>query len=411
MRAGTQALLDALLYEGYALYPYRANALKNRRRESLHALAAPGDEGRTALRCDCLVSADAEAVRVLVRFLRDVQRRVEAADAPGVPLRVLQVDGVPHHPWNEGEACQLELGPVALDRLGDGEASLPFRVGPAQDVEDLVDRAGRVVGRFVRTRGETSGVLRVAAGPAEGAPSFRRLRVTLENTTDDPSRPPEARRLEAAHVVLSGEAATFASVQDPPPGLEAAAEACQSRGAWPVMLGPPGAQDAVLLTPVILLDHPRVAPESPGDFFDATEIDEMLALRVRTLLPAELAEARATDPRARAAVDRALALGPEGLAPLHGAIRPPPAPGPGTRVRLRPRRRADALDRDLDGRLARVLGTETDLDGNTYVTVALDDDPGAHLAEAGVPGHRFFFYPEEVEPLARAEAPDEGEVG
>ena len=60
----------------------------------------------------------------------------------------------------------------------------------------------------------------------------------------------------------------------------------------------------MLSSPIILYDQPAVAPESPGDLYDATEIDEILALRVLTLTDDEKAEARATDPRAAAIVDR-----------------------------------------------------------------------------------------------------------
>ncbi len=61
--------------------------------------------------------------------------------------------------------------------------------------------------------------------------------------------------------------------------------------------------DAVLVAPIILGDHP-VAPESAGDLFDATEIDEILTLRIMTLTDDEKAEARGTDPRAAAILDR-----------------------------------------------------------------------------------------------------------
>lgn len=71
----------------------------------------------------------------------------------------------------------------------------------------------------------------------------------------------------------------------------------------------------------------------------------------------------------------------------------------GSRVRLRPRSRADMLDTALDGRLATVEGVEEDDEGHLHVAVTLDDDPGRDLGEARLPGHRFFFPVEEVEPL------------
>ena len=81
--------------------------------------------------------------------------------------------------------------------------------------------------------------------------------------------------------------------------------------------------DAVLVAPIILGDHPSIAPESAGDLFDATEIDEILTLRVMTMTEQEKAEARGTDPRAAAILARCDAMSPEELARLHGARRDP----------------------------------------------------------------------------------------
>jgi hypothetical protein len=72
----------------------------------------------------------------------------------------------------------------------------------------------------------------------------------------------------------------------------------------------------------------------------------------------------------------------------------------GDRVRLRPRGRADILDLALAGKTATVEAIEQDFDGRTYLAVTVDDDPGRDLGALRQPGHRFFFSPEEVEPLS-----------
>ena len=76
-----------------------------------------------------------------------------------------------------------------------------------------------------------------------------------------------------------------------------------------------GDDDVVLSSPIILYDHPEVAPQSPGDLYDATEIDEILALRVMTLTDEEKSEARGTDSRAAAIIDRCDDMSPETLEP------------------------------------------------------------------------------------------------
>jgi len=169
----------------------------------------------------------------------------------------------------------------------------------------------------------------------------------------------------------------------------------------------------VLASPIILYDDPAIAPESPGDLFDGTEIDEILTLRTMTLTDEEKREARATDPRAAAIVDRVDAMPPELLERLHGAVRSlrPVQPSvtvagvrvaEGSRVRLRPNLRgADAQDMFLAGLVATVRTVLTDVDGVTYVAVTLDDDPGADLQHTH--GRYRYFSPDEIEPLEVAE--------
>jgi hypothetical protein len=72
----------------------------------------------------------------------------------------------------------------------------------------------------------------------------------------------------------------------------------------------------------------------------------------------------------------------------------------GDRVRLRPSGRADNLDLALMGRAATIESIEQDFEGRIYLAVTVDDDPGRDLGRLRQPGHRFFFRPEDVEPLA-----------
>jgi hypothetical protein len=186
-----------------------------------------------------------------------------------------------------------------------------------------------------------------------------------------------------AHLVLSVPAGRFLSTIDPPEWAGEYASACEQVGVWPVLVGE---DDRVMLAaPIILEDHPRVAPESQGDMFDATEIDEMLALRTLTLTDDEKAEARATDPRAAAIIDRVDAMAGDDLTRLHG------------RVRLHPRPNGDAQDLFLEDQIATVEAVLTDVDGGTHVAVTLVDDPGADLRRAQ--GRFFYFHPDEIEPL------------
>ena len=221
----------------------------------------------------------------------------------------------------------------------------------------------------------------------------------------------------------------------------------------------PATNDVVLVSPIILYDHPEVAPESAGALFDSTEIDEILTLRVLTLTEAEKAEARATDPRAAEIIDRCEEMSPGG--PAAAARRParPARPGRGRRsaadrarsarvrrggrrggrdaetpwfdtggqpwwdpavdervqpdvdavvidgvsvskgslVRLHPSRRADAQDLFFADQVARVTAVLGDVDGGVHVAVVLVDDPAADLHDWY--GRYLYFAPDELEPL------------
>jgi hypothetical protein len=290
--------------------------------------------------------------------------------------------------------------------------------------------------------------VRLSISDAPAPFPLRRLRVDVENAvTDQPADVPRAevlrRCLIATHCLLSVRDGTFLSLLDPPAWADAAAKGCSNLHTFPVLAGENGGRSVVLSSPIILYDHPAVAPESPGDLHDACEIDEILTLRTLTLTDEEKREARATDPRAKAIVDRADALPKEVFARLHGAVRslrpvsenpvsqampePPASPDPasrwwdpgaddslspgsdavvvdgvrvarGSRVRLRPRSNGtDAHDMFLEGRTARVEAVLLDVDDDRHVAVVLDDDPGADLHQWY--GRYHYFAPEELTPL------------
>ncbi len=131
--------------------------------------------------------------------------------------------------------------------------------------------------------------------------------------------------LVAAHTIISVSGGEFISMTDPPIWAQPAVAECQNAGGWPVLADPGGGRQVVLSSPIILYDHPELAAESPGELYDGTEIDEILTLRTLALSDAEKLEARATDPRAAALLDRVESMDAQTMARLHGTIRPPRA--------------------------------------------------------------------------------------
>jgi hypothetical protein len=158
----------------------------------------------------------------------------------------------------------------------------------------------------------------------------------------------------------------------------------------------------MLSSPIILYDYPQIAPESAGDLFDGTEIEEILTLRVLSLTEDEKREVRAGGDRVRGILDRTEALPREAFAKMHGAIRSLRKASTlefreGDRVRLHPRKKADIFDIALEGKIAIVETVERDFEDNIHLAVTVEDDPGRDFGIARQIGHRFFFGPEEVE--------------
>ncbi|MFH0518024.1 hypothetical protein ACHBTE_12695, partial [Streptomyces sp. M41] len=341
------AVADAVLYEGYLLYPYRRSSAKNRVRWQFGVLfprdwveadgpVVPGLSGSADSwyqQTECLlrIRRPDACVRVRLRYLQMQRKQVMEASGPGGGHRAVESlrtdDGTVHLTFDEAVPREAEVT-VPLADLPRSERTQPVGAAAGVDVEPLPGHAGRVE----RRREEVAAHITVAAEPLDA--DLVRLRVRTANTGAAPesgATRDEALRgaLIATHTVIGGDGVEFVSLIDPPAELAAQARACRNEFTFPVLGGTPGADAcgtpgtaAVLLSaPIILPDHPQVAPESPGDLHDAAEIDEILSLRTLLLTDEEKREARATDARAAAILDRVESMPPEVFARLHGAVR------------------------------------------------------------------------------------------
>jgi hypothetical protein len=272
-----EKIAAAILYEGYILYPYRPTAIKNRQRWNFGTLyprvyaQARRPEEPFRLVAECLAVADAQAtLDVRLRFLQlAVERTSEHAD--------LRLDNLLASPLSLTVAMDEELEfslHISAQALGDGSC---------------------------------------------------KLRLEVQNTSRLPGGA-EAKRDEAlpfslasAHLLLGLKQGGFVSLLDPEEKYCASAKACSNIGVFPVLAGED--RSIMLCSPIILYDYPQIAPESAGDFFDGTEMDEMLNLRVLTLTATEKQEMRNGDPRARRILERTEALTEDEMLKVHGVIR------------------------------------------------------------------------------------------
>jgi hypothetical protein len=321
-------IADAVLYEGYILWPYRRSALKNQRRWTFggvypraHSEGREDDPWRVQTQC-LLEATDGAEVEVSVRFLHLVERRLEARGPEGPRLvDELTVGGRRHLAWDEATEREIRAPGLGVADLG-GAHRVGIDIPAGEEREELREPGGEPAGAVLRRWQALRGSVEVAAEPPAGG--TYRLTVRIANETPWPGGPREAalaRTFCSAHTVLRCARGRFASLADPPAELREAAAGCRNEGAWPVLVGEPGERTTILSSPIILEDYPRIAPESPGDLFDGGEIDQLLTLNILSLTDEEKAEMRASDPRAREILERTEALSDEELMRLHGAIR------------------------------------------------------------------------------------------
>lgn len=428
-------IADAVLYEGYVLYPYRASSGKNQVRWQFGVLAprewsAAGGCEHSWSQTECLIEDEFELAGT-VRFLQIQSRIVEQlvdSDADSfLKKESLEAEAELWTSWDE--AIEREVEFVLSSESSHDERLIDFEFPASRTTEAIVTKSGHRVGRFVRESTTVKGTIRVSAEPIEESRALRKLHLRIENMTPwsdaSASRDVVMRSsLIGVHALIEAKRGKFVSLIDPPEWAKAAAQKCSNVRTWPVMVGEDGDRDVVLSSPIILYDYPQIAPESPGDLYDATEIDEILTLRTMTLTDDEKRQARATDPRAAAIIDRVDDMPPEMLDKLHGALRylrgattadtetpvennsagvePPPWWDPGAdasvspetdsvqvgevsvakgcRVRLRPgSRRSDAQDMFLAGKTARVEAVYFDVEEHEYLAVTARGRSGRRL--------------------------------
>lgn len=444
-----RAIADAVLYEGYLLYPYRATSAKNQSRWQFGVLGPPGasDAGigeSDSLSAQFLVDGDSE-LTLVVRFLQLQHRRAERDTGGGTFEPVDELTGGVQSwvTWDEAVERELSFGPFDLAELVHPRT---YGVAVAEGSEcEKVDG-----GRLVRSRSAIHAELTVAVECDDG---IYRISVTLRNCGAVAPGKDEAiaTSLIGTHIIAEVVGGEFISLLEPPESVTAAVSRLVQHRCFPVLAGRPGERDLLLISPIILYDHPEIAEQSEGALYDSTEIDEILTLRVMTMTDEEKAQARATDPLAAAIIERCDSMSPQALQQLHGVLRQPHAAdlgldqqmrsaglipeipegvdwwdpvadaavrpdldavlvngvrvSAGSRVRLRPCRRADAQDIFFAGKNARVTSVHEDVDGEQYVGVIVEDDPDVEMPDSY--GRYLYFAPDEVEPLeTRVSSPD-----
>ncbi len=333
-----ERIAEVVLYEGFLLYPYTRSTTKNQQRWTFGGVypraysEASGGDDPWLMQTQCVVVGDARSeVDIKVRFLQVMDRTVLQYTPEGPrAVEELRNGEQVYRPWEEAIERDVIISdasaPLTISDLVGNHRHVPIDVPAGKDEEAVLDPTGLCIGSLRRAWQAVQGEIDVAAEPL-GARRYR-LAVKIVNTTpwDDASDTPDRgavvrRTLISTHTILRVRDGAFVSLLEPPAEYEADVKGCDNIKTWPVLVGEAGERDTLLSSPIILYDYPRIAPESQVNFFDTTEIDELLVLSVMTLTDEEKREMRETDPRAREILDRTESLTPEELMGMHGSIR------------------------------------------------------------------------------------------
>jgi hypothetical protein len=351
-----ERLVDSLLFEGYALYPYTPGATKNAT-PTPFGIVYPRDYAETQTHA---------FDRMQIQF---IATEVDATITGEV--RFLQASGEKH----KAVERRVQLG------------AAPSKV--AFDFDELEGKAEIFVDTLPDGRG------RVTLLVENLTP------LTEEETTGD-RKDALLKSMLSTHLVGHVDRGTIVSPLER--GDDGVAGCCQVN-TWPVLASPN--DDAILAPTIMLPDHPEIAPESVNDFFDGTEIEEALVLHIQALSDQEREEISAQDPKVREMLARADATTPQQLMDLHGRVRLEDPPGErkatyngitykrGDKVILHPPQDADVYDKMLNGRTATIHRLFLRVDDRLHLGVTIDDDPMQEIL--GESGRFLFFFAEEVE--------------
>lgn len=333
----------AVLYEGYMLYPYRPSAVKNQQRWNFGVLYprtySESQTGSDAwnMQTECLIEGSLQAtLEVQVKFLQMVARCVGRLASPIQelpsgeipdfrPVEKLEMSGQILQPWQEAVEREVRLPFCNLDALDYEPVLQPFMFPAEKHCQAIRDATGKVAGIIVRQQEVIMG--EIAAVAERLGDGLFKVGVRIRNATPVAgcsllSREEALlRSLVSTHTILGVQEGRFVSAVDPPESLRELSAGCKNIGTWPVLVGEEGQRSTMLSSPIILYDYPQIAPESSGDLFDGTEIDEILSLRIMTMTDEEKHEMRHSDERARQILERTETLPAEQWMKLHGALR------------------------------------------------------------------------------------------
>ncbi|MEP6950700.1 MAG: hypothetical protein ABI863_15550 [Ginsengibacter sp.] len=326
-----------LLYEGYALYPYHRSAIKNQKPIPFGVVFPQryniyNAHAHSKMQTQCIVTgSDDLTINISMRFLHlkktELFEKVpahEAVEDNFIPVYNLNIsDKFYQAGWQTAER-KINTGDLQISQLIKNKKVIPVEFDEMYDSKYFYDKSGKAAKQINSISGIKGSVI-IEAAPAGNMQNTFRLTVTVINTTPVENAEQVTRdevlsqSFLSTHTVLQTRNAVFISHQNPGEKWEETISGCENINTWPILIDE--SNTTLLSSPIILYDYPRINPQSLGDLFDSTEIEEALLLHVAVLSDEEKQQIARGDEKLQAMLTRVSQVTPKEMINFHSGLK------------------------------------------------------------------------------------------
>ena len=323
-------LTRTLLYEGYSLYPYHRSAIKNQKPVPFgvvfpQSYNSYNEHSHAMMQSQCIITGNEDSlINITVRFLHLKKTELfEKNENAFIPVYNLNIkDKIYQAGWQTVER-KISTGDLPISSLVENKKIISLEFNRIYDNEAIYDDEV-IAGRQINRISEITGTVTIEASTVDIPDTFR-LTVTVANTTPVQNAGAITRdealcqSFLSTHLILEADDAKFISQQDPGEKWKTAVNACENKNTWPILIDE--ADTMLLSSPIILYDHPQINPQSQGDLFDSTEIEEALLLHVSVLSDDEKKRIGNSDEKLQHMLNKVSQVTPEELINFHGVMK------------------------------------------------------------------------------------------
>ena len=276
-------LTRTLLYEGYSLFPYHRNAIKNQKPIPF-GVVYPNDycsyneHAHAEMITDCIVSGDKNLrINVNVRFLHLIKteilrKRITHAEEDGfIPVYELNLNEKSHQSGWQTIERKISSGDIPVAYLADKRILLPFSFAENFESENIYDESGKIAGKKIARLSAIEGSVVIKAIPLESIENVYRMVVFINNYTPvmnaaNVSRDEIFRQsFLSTNTVLNALNGEFISLQNPGDKWKSLIAECENKDTWPILIEE--SNTTLLSSPIIVYDYPKINPKSKGRSF------------------------------------------------------------------------------------------------------------------------------------------------